>query len=92
MSVAPNRDLGAYPSLTNVYKRKEEGNAGGEMRDGGKEEGSGERAGECPCGEKRDLTIPIGSWLEADGSSKLGNFKRVEKRNHLQSCGQGTGV
>ena len=45
MSAAPNRDLGAYPSLTNVYKRKEEGNAGGEMRDGGKEEGSGESRG-----------------------------------------------
>lgn len=62
------------------------------MRDGGKEEGSRETAWEGPCGEKSDLTIPIGSWLKADGSLKLGNFKRVEKRNHLQSCGQGTGI
>ena len=62
------------------------------MRDGGNEEGSRETAWEGPCGEKSDLTIPIGSWLKADSSLKLGNFKRVEKRNHLQSCGQGTGI
>ena len=48
MSVAPNRDLGAYPSLTNVYKRKEEGNAGGEMRR--KEAGRGQ--GNVPVGRK----------------------------------------
>ena len=50
------------------------------------------RGGKCPSGEEADLTHPIASWLEADGSPKLGNWKRDEQRNCLQSCGQGTGI
>lgn len=38
-------------------------------------------------GEKR-LDNSIGSWLEADGSSKLSNFKRAEKRNHYRVVGR----